>query len=633
MLKFTNLSLRRGTKLLFEDASFTVHPGQKVGITGANGTGKSSLFSLVRDELHADTGDFRVPQKWVIAHVAQETPAVDRHAIEYVMDGDVELRMTQAQLATAEQLGDGHKVAELHAHLEAIGGYNVRSRAARLMRGLGFQSNQEELPVQQFSGGWRMRLNLAQALMCRSDLLLLDEPTNHLDLDAVIWLETWLCRYPGTLLLISHDRDFLDAVVTQIADIEQHGVQLYTGNYSDFEVIRAERLANQQASYEKQQREVAHLHSYIDRFRAKATKARQAQSRIKALERMEQIAPAHVDSPFHFDFKPPEKTPNPLLRLEDAGVGYGQTELLAGINLGLRPGDRIGLLGPNGAGKSTLIKLLSGELSPLAGNRFPAAELKIGYFAQHQLEQLHPDDSPLDHLQQLAPKDSEQSLRSFIGGFGFVGDRALEPVAPLSGGEKARLVLALLVFQRPNLLLLDEPTNHLDLEMRHTLSLALQGFEGAMVIVSHDRHLLRTTTDELLLVSEGRVDEFAGALDDYPAWLAENKNAAEVKVDSVAGENSAVSRKERKQLEAENRRLLQPLRKKLKELEKKLDLLGQQQQVLEQQLAEPEIYSNEQKDKLKRLLAEKADVDRGLAETEEAWLEAGEAVDAAEQNL
>ena len=633
MLKFTNLSLRRGTKLLFEDASFTVHPGQKVGITGANGTGKSSLFSLVRDELHADTGDFRVPQKWVIAHVAQETPAVDRHAIEYVMDGDVELRMTQAQLATAEQLGDGHKVAELHAHLEAIGGYNVRSRAARLMRGLGFQSNQEELPVQQFSGGWRMRLNLAQALMCRSDLLLLDEPTNHLDLDAVIWLETWLCRYPGTLLLISHDRDFLDAVVTQIADIEQHGVQLYTGNYSDFEVIRAERLANQQASYEKQQREVAHLHSYIDRFRAKATKARQAQSRIKALERMEQIAPAHVDSPFHFDFKPPEKTPNPLLRLEDAGVGYGQTELLAGINLGLRPGDRIGLLGPNGAGKSTLIKLLSGELSPLAGNRFPAAELKIGYFAQHQLEQLHPDDSPLDHLQQLAPKDSEQSLRSFIGGFGFVGDRALEPVAPLSGGEKARLVLALLVFQRPNLLLLDEPTNHLDLEMRHTLSLALQGFEGAMVIVSHDRHLLRTTTDELLLVSEGRVDEFAGTLDDYPAWLAENKNAAEVKVDSVAGENSAVSRKERKQLEAENRRLLQPLRKKLKELEKKLDLLGQQQQVLEQQLAEPEIYSNEQKDKLKRLLAEKADVDRGLAETEEAWLEAGEAVDAAEQNL
>jgi len=633
MLKFTNLSLRRGTKLLFEEASFTVHPGQKVGITGANGTGKSSLFSLVRNELHADAGDFRLPQKWVIAHVAQETPAVDRHAIEYVMDGDAELRAVQAQLAVAEQADDGHKVAELHAQLEAIGGYNVRSRAARLMRGLGFQSNQEELPVQQFSGGWRMRLNLAQALMCRSDLLLLDEPTNHLDLDAVIWLEEWLCRYPGTLLLISHDRDFLDAVVKHIAHIEQRGVQLYAGNYSDFEVIRAQRLANQQASYEKQQREVAHLHSYIDRFRAKATKARQAQSRIKALERMEQIAPAHVDSPFHFGFKSPEKIPNPLLRLEDVGAGYDQTQIISGINLGLRPGDRIGLLGPNGAGKSTLIKLLSGELSPLAGKCFPAAELKIGYFAQHQLEQLRPDDSPLDHLQRLAPKDSEQSLRSFIGGFGFVGDRVLEPVAPLSGGEKARLVLALLVFQRPNLLLLDEPTNHLDLEMRHALSLALQGFEGAMVIVSHDRHLLRTTTDQLLLVSDGQVDEFSGALDDYPAWLVEKRNAVEIKVDTAAGVNSAVARKERKQLEAENRRLLQPLRKKLKELEKKLDSLSERQQILEQQLADPEIYSNEQKDKLKQLLTEKAEVDRNLAQIEEAWFEAEEAVDAAEQSL
>jgi len=633
MLKFDNLSLRRGTKLLFEEASFTVHPGKKVGVTGANGTGKSSLFSLIRNELHVDAGNFYRPQKWVIAHVAQEMPAVNRPAIEYVMDGDAELRVTQSQLTVAEQSDDGHRVAELHAQLDAIDGYGAHSRAARLMRGLGFQPDQEEMPVQQFSGGWRMRLNLAQALMCRSDLLLLDEPTNHLDLDAVIWLEEWLCRYPGTLLLISHDRDFLDAVVTQIAHLEQHGVQLYTGNYSDFEVIRAQRLANQQASYEKQQREVAHLHSYIDRFRAQATKARQAQSRIKALERMEQIAPAHVDSPFHFDFKPPEKSPNPLLRLEDVGGGYGQTQIFGGVNLGLRPGDRIGLLGPNGAGKSTLIKLLSGELAPLAGKRFPAAELKIGYFAQHQLEQLRPDDSPMDHLQRLAPRDSEQSLRRFIGGFGFIGDQALEPVAPLSGGEKARLVLALLVFQRPNLLLLDEPTNHLDLEMRHTLSLALQGFEGAMVIVSHDRHLLRTTTDQLLLVSGGRVDEFPGALDDYPAWLVENRNAAEMKVDAAVGENSAAARRERKQLEAENRRLLQPLRKKLKALEQELEQLGARQQMLEQQLAEPEIYSNEQKDKLKRLLAEKAEVDRSLAQREEAWLEAGEAVDVAEQNL
>jgi len=633
MLKCTHLSLRRGTKLLFEEASFTIHPGQKVGVTGANGTGKSSLFSLIRNELHADAGDLYLPQKWVVAHVAQETPAVDRHAIEYVMDGDAELRMIQTRLAAAEQSDDGHKVAELHAQLEVIGGYNVRARAARLMRGLGFKPNQEELPVQGFSGGWRMRLNLAQALICRSDLLLLDEPTNHLDLDAVIWLEEWLCRYPGTLLLISHDRDFLDAVVTQIAHVEQQSVQLYSGNYSDFEVIRAQRLANQQANYEKQQREVAHLHSYIERFRAKATKARQAQSRIKALERMEQIAPAHLDSPFHFGFKPSDKIPNPLLRLEDADVGYGQSKILEGVNLGLRPGDRIGLLGPNGAGKSTLIKLLSGELSPLAGKCFPAAELKIGYFAQHQLEQLRLDDSPLDHLQRLAPKDSEQSLRSFIGGFGFVGDRALEPVAPLSGGEKARLVLALLVFQRPNLLLLDEPTNHLDLEMRHALSLALQGFEGAMVIVSHDRHLLRTTTDQLLLVSGGQVDEFSGALDDYPAWLVENRNAAEETVEAGLGENSAAARRERKQLEAENRRLLQPLRKKLKTLEKELDRLSQQQQELEQQLAEPEIYASEQKERLKQMLTEKAEIDQRLMQTEEHWLEAGEVVDAAEQKL
>ncbi len=631
MLKFTNLSLRRGTKLLFEAASFTIHPGQKVGVTGANGTGKSSLFSLIRHELHADTGDLYLPQKWVIAHVAQETPAVDRLAIDYVMDGDAELRTIQTRLASAEQADDGDKVAELHAQLEAVGGYSVRSRAARLMRGLGFQPGQEEQPVQQFSGGWRMRLNLAQALICRSDLLLLDEPTNHLDLDAVIWLEEWLRRYSGTLLLISHDRDFLDAVVTQIAHIEQSAVQLYSGNYSDFELIRAQRLANQQASYAKQQREVAHLHSYIERFRAKATKARQAQSRIKALERMEQIAPAHVDSPFHFGFKPAEKTPNPLLQLEDAGVGYGQTRILGGVNLGLRPGDRIGLLGPNGAGKSTLIKLLSGELSPLVGRRTPAAELKTGYFAQHQLEQLRADDSPLDHLQRLAPGDSEQSLRNFIGGFGFVGDRALEPVAPLSGGEKARLVLALLVFQRPNLLLLDEPTNHLDLEMRHTLSVALQGFEGAMVIVSHDRHLLRTTTDQLLLVSGGQVEEFPGALDDYPAWLAGNQNVAEIKTESAAGEKSAAARRERKRAEAESRRLLQPLRKKLKALEQELDRLGEQQQLLEQQLAEPEIYSSEQKERLKRMLAEKAGVDQMLMQAEEQWLKAEEAIDAAEQ--
>ncbi len=631
MLKFTDLSLRRGTKLLFERASFTIHPGQKTGLTGANGTGKSSLFSLIRQELQADAGELYLPPKWVIAHVAQSTPAVDRPAIEYVMDGDAELRMVQSRLAAAERSGDGHKVAELHLRLEAIGGYSAHSRAARLMRGLGFLPDQEALPVRHFSGGWRMRLNLAQALICRSDLLLLDEPTNHLDLDAVLWLEEWLRRYPGTLLLISHDRDFLDAVVTQIAHVEQQRVQLYSGNYSDFEVIRAQRLANQQARYEKQQREMAHLHSYIDRFRAKATKARQAQSRIKALERMERILPAHADSPFHFRFQPAEKMPNPLLQMEDVEAGYGRTRILEGVDISLRPGDRIGLLGPNGAGKSTLIKLLSGALSPLAGRCTPAAERKTGYFAQHQLEQLCPDESPLNHLQRLAPKESEQSLRDFIGGFGFTGDRALEPVAPLSGGEKARLVLALLVFQRPNLLLLDEPTNHLDLEMRHALSVALQGFEGAMVIVSHDRHLLRTTTDQLLLVSGGRVAPFPGALDDYPAWLLENRNDGDGKAAAGSGEKRVAARRERRQQEAEQRRLLQPLRRELEALERELEQLARQQKQLEQQLAEPGIYASEQKGELKRILAEKAEIDRTIRAREARWLEVGEAVDAAEQ--
>ncbi|VAX10497.1 Bis-ABC ATPase YheS [hydrothermal vent metagenome] len=631
MLKFSDISLRRGTKLLFEDASLTIHPGQKVGVTGANGTGKSSLFGLILGELHTDAGDFSLPSKWIIAHVAQETLAADLAAIEYVMDGDAELRAVQRKLAVAEQEADGHQVAEQHAQLESMAGYSARSRAARLMQGLGFQTDQEEMPVQSFSGGWRMRLNLAQALMCRSDLLLLDEPTNHLDLDAVIWLEEWLRGYPGTLLIISHDRDFLDAVVTNIAHIEQQAVQLYTGNYSGFEVIRAQRLANQQASYEKQQRVTAHLHSYIDRFRAKATKARQAQSRIKALERMEQIAPAHVDSPFSFEFSAPEKTPDPLLRLDAVDVGYGQTRVLGKVDFSLCPGDRLGLLGPNGAGKSTLIKLFSGDLAPLAGSCIPAAELRIGYFAQHQVEQLCLDASPLDHLQRLAPKASEQSLRSFIGGFGFVGDQALGPVAPLSGGEKARLVLALLVFQRPNLLLLDEPTNHLDLEMRHALSVALQGYEGALVIVSHDRHLLRTTTDRLLLVAAGEVSEFPGSLDDYPRWLTASRAAAEPKVDATAGENSAVARKARKQREAEHRRRLQPLRKQLQRLEQEMECLTKNQVDLGQQLAAPDIYDDTQKENLKKLLGKKAGVDCELARTEEAWFTAGAELEAAEQ--
>lgn len=634
MLRFDKLSLRRGIKALFTDATFIVHPGQRVGVTGANGTGKSSLFALIRDQLHADAGDFYCPKDWVIAHVAQETPADPRKALDYVLDGDSELRQIEQQLAKAEAAHQGELVAELHNRLDIIGGYTAQSRAARLIHGLGFKPGEEHHPVNSFSGGWRMRLNLARALMCRSDLLLLDEPTNHLDLDAVIWLEEWLKSYAGTLLLISHDRDFLDSVTSHIVHIEQERMTLYTGNYSAFEKIRAERLANQQSAFEKQQREVAHIRSYVDRFRAQATKARQAQSRLKALERMELIAPAHVDSPFHFSFKKPDKTPNPLLKLLESSAGYAEKQILNRVNMNLSPGDRIGLLGPNGAGKSTLIKLLAGELAPSGGKRETAQDIKIGYFAQHQLDQLNPQESALAHLLRLDPKATEQSMRDFIGGFGFAGERAESPVAPFSGGEKARLVLALLVYQRPNLLLLDEPTNHLDLEMRHALSQALQDFEGAMVVVSHDRHLLRTTTDVLLLVHGGNVDEFKGDLDEYPRWLADNRSADLRKErNSSEPETSAAARKDKKRLEAERRKQLQPLRKQVQQLEKKLEELNHQSSQLEAALADPAIYDASQKTQLKRLLADKTRITQELNETEEQWLMACEELEQTETAL
>ncbi len=629
MLQLQNLTLRRGPEPLFEHADLTLHPGWRVGVTGANGTGKSSLFGLIRGELHADDGDFYRPADWVLAHVAQETPADPRAAIEYVLDGDTELRQVEARLAEAEAAHQGERLGELHARLESIGGYEARARAARLIHGLGFHPGEEDRPVTSFSGGWRMRLNLARALMCRSDLLLLDEPTNHLDLDAVLWLEGWLRDYPGTLLLISHDREFLDAVCGHILHIERQGVKLYTGNYSDFERLRAEKLAHQQALFERQQREVAHIRSFVDRFRAQATKARQAQSRLKALERMELLAPAHVDSPFHFHFRTPEKAPNPLMNLERIAAGYGDSRILDQVGLTLSPGDRIGLLGPNGAGKSTLIKLLAGELAPQQGELERAADLRTGYFAQHQMDQIHPEHSPLEHLTQLDPKATEQALRDYLGGFGFPGERADSPAKPFSGGEKARLALALLVYRRPNLLLLDEPTNHLDLEMRFALTEALQEFEGALVVVSHDRHLLRSTCDRLLLVDDGRVDEFAEDLDAYPRWLAQRNARAARPAESAApaAANSAADRKERKRHEAEQRKRLQPLRDQLRKQEQELEKLTAKQRDLEQALADPGVYEADQKDQLKRLLADKAQADARLAEVEEAWLEAGEALE------
>ena len=631
MINATNLAIRRGPRQLFHGATFTIHHGTKVGITGANGTGKSSLLALIRGELQADEGELNFPPRLVIAHVAQETPATDATALEYVLDGDSELRSLEQALAVAEKQGEGTRLAELHAQLDVIGGYTAESRAARLLHGLGFQAAQYRAAVKTFSGGWRMRLNLAQALMCRSDLLLLDEPTNHLDLDAVLWLEEWLQRYPGTLLLISHDRDFLDRVVTQIAHIEQEGIELYTGNYSAFETRRAEKLAQQQAAHEQQSRERAHIQSYVDRFRAKASKARQAQSRLKALERMESIAPAHVDSPFHFSFPKPLKLPHPLLQLEEAAVGYGDTPLIAGVNISLVPGARIGLLGPNGAGKSTLIKLLAGELGTMQGKRTPAQYLQLGYFAQHQLEQLHGESTPLQHLQRINPRAAEQDLRNYLGGFGFHGDRAVEAVAPFSGGEKARLVLAMLVYQRPNLLLLDEPTNHLDLEMRLALSMALQEYTGAMVIVSHDRHLLRTVTDEFYLVHQGRMESFDGDLEDYRSYLASQESAGEGADASPVPEHSAAARKDKRRDDAERRKRLQPLRREMQRLEATMEKHTAHKARLDEQLADTGLYEAGQKERLKALLQEQVEVERALSQAEEAWLAACEAMESAEQ--
>ena len=636
MITLRRLTLARAGQILLDGVDLTLYRGQKVGVVGANGCGKSSLFGLISGELHQESGDLDLQPRMVIARVAQETPAVETSALDYALDGDQELRRIQTQLEAAEAAHDGMQLATLHAEFDAIDGYSARSRAARLLSGLGFQEADVTRSVATFSGGWRMRLNLAQALMCRSDLLLLDEPTNHLDLDAVIWLEGWLRSYPGTLLLISHDRDFLDNTVQAIASIENRQLKLYTGNYADFERQRAASLALQQAAYDKQQREVAHLHSFIDRFRAKATKARQAQSRIKALARMELIAAAHVDSPFSFQFFEPGAMPDPLLRLDNAAVGYGDQPVLKGVSLSIEAGARIGLLGANGAGKSTLVKLLSGLLPPMEGKRVEGRGLKLGYFAQHQLEQLRPDESPLQHLTRMASQSREQELRGFLGGFNFCGDKVLSAVGPFSGGEKTRLALALLIWQRPNLLLLDEPTNHLDLEMRHALTLALQEYEGALVVVSHDRHLLRTTTDRLVLVANGRVAPFDGDLDNYQDWLAQSRVAGQANDAAGASTNSsnANERKALKREEAEQRNRLaalrRPLENQIQKLEREMAGLNAEKTRLEGVLASQDIYAEANKENLKACLLQQAEVQAKLSTAEERWLALQEELEAIE---
>jgi ATP-binding cassette subfamily F protein 3 len=637
VLSLNQISLRRGRKLLIEHASFQVHAGQRMGLIGANGSGKTSLFSLLLGEIEADDGSLGLNPDDQIAHVAQESPDSTRSAIDYVMDGDAELRVIQAEIAADEASeADGATIHLLYERLEGIDGFTAEARAARLLHGLGFAADSIGNSVQAFSGGWRMRLNLARALMCRSDILLLDEPTNHLDLPAILWLERWLKRYEGILLVISHDRDFLDTVCTRIAQIEHQKIALFTGNYSQFETLRAEKLAQQQSMFVRQQKDIKHIQSYVDRFRFKASKARQAQSRLKMLERMTLIAPAHVDSPFRFHFLEPKKKPQHLLGLLDVDVGYADSEqvtVLKGINLNLMAGDRIGLLGVNGAGKSTLVKALSSGSTLLTGERVLSKDTKIGYFAQHQLDMLNPQESPLDHLRVYAPTDRESEHRNFLGRFGFSGERIFEPVAPFSGGEKARLALALIIRQQPNLLLLDEPTNHLDLEMRQALSVALIEYSGALVVISHDRHLLRSVCDELLIVHDGIVDRFQQSLDEYPAWLKE-REAREDKNASQSNEErppKKLNKKQLRQLEAQRRQRLKPLYDKVRNIEKSLACSKVELTVVQERLAEEAIYTDsERKSELSELIKDQSTLQTAVENLEWQWMEASEALEIAE---
>lgn len=638
MIFFTDLILKRGTNTLLEQTSATIHTGQKVGLVGKNGCGKSSLFALLKGELQPEGGEVSLPKNWAISWVNQETPALEISAINYVIQGDREYTALMAQLEKANAENNGNLIATTHAQLDTIDAWTIQSRAATLLNGLGFSTEQLNLPVKSFSGGWRMRLNLAQALICRSDLLLLDEPTNHLDLDAVIWLERWLTNYRGTLLLISHDRDFLDPIIDRVIHIENQQLHEYTGNYTSFEIQRATKISQQNAAYQQQQRKVAHLQSFIDRFKAKATKAKQAQSRIKALEKMELIAPAYADSPFEFEFKPPFALPSPLLMMEKVATGYGEKTVLESVKLNLVPGSRIGLLGRNGAGKSTLIKLLAGELATQSGHVQLAKGVQLGYFAQHQVDTLRFDESPLWHLVKLAPEKTEQELRNYLGGFDFKGDKVKQEVGSFSGGEKARLVLALIVWQRPNLLLLDEPTNHLDLEMRQALTDALTYYEGSLVVVSHDRHLLRSTVNEFYLVHDKKVEEFKGDLDDYQKWLNEQNSlelakSTENSTASVAeNKESASNRKEQKRLEAELRQQTAPLRKKITQLEKDLDKASSQLAELEALLAYSDIYEAENKAKLTETLAKQVEAKQKVEQIEMEWLEVQEQLEAMIEN-
>lgn len=632
MITANDLGLDRGTKNLIAGSSFTIHPNHKVGLVGANGCGKSSLFAALLGDLQPDTGDLSMPSSWSIATVKQDTPALEQSALDYVMDGDKEFRQLEEKLEQARADDNGALEATIINQIDTINGYSLPARAGELLHGLGFLQPQLANPVKAFSGGWRMRLNLAQALISRADLLLLDEPTNHLDLDAVIWLQRWLKRFTGTLVLISHDRDFLDDVIGQILHIEHKQAKLYAGNYTAFERQRAEHLAQQDAQFQKQQKEVAHLTSFVDRFRAKASKAKQAQSRLKRLQKLPDLAPAHVDSQFTFSFEKPDSLPYPLLSLTDSDCGYNQeTIILSSVNMTLVPGSRIGLLGRNGAGKSTLIKSLAGELALMQGERYCAQELKVGYFSQHQLEQLHMTSSAIDHILRAKPEKTLLEARSFLGRFGFSGDQALDSVGTMSGGEKARLVLALIVLEKPQLLLLDEPTNHLDLEMRQALVLALQDFDGAIILIAHDRYLLESCVDEFYIVANNAVQDFDGDIDDYQQWLNDEKKLtlknAKANTSSSANDSS-VDKKQQRREQAELRKKAAPLKKQADKFEKKVAQFQAELDEVEGILADPDIYQAEHKARLNELIKKQAHLKSEIEENEMQWLDLEEQIEA-----
>ncbi len=631
MIQLNIVTLQRGTRFILDGADLTVHAGHRIGLVGRNGAGKTSLLKLLAREFQPDGGDYLAPADWRIAAMDQEPEATGQPALEFVIDGDAALRALQAEIADCEAQSRHERLAGLYEKLENLGGYTAEARAGELLHGLGFRGDELRRPVSSFSGGWRIRLSLAQALMCPSDLLLLDEPTNHLDLDATYWLEDWLRRYPGTLVLISHDRDFLDAVVNHIVHIEEGKLNLYRGHYTAFEEQRAARLVQQASLYAKQQRRISEIESFVSRFKAKATKARQAQSRMKELERMERLAPAHIDSPFAFEFRHANKMSDPLIHLSQGRAGYGDKTVLEKLEFALHPGSRVGLLGPNGAGKSTLIKTLVGDLPLQAGVRTLGENTRIGYFAQHQVDALDLEASPLLHLQRMDPKMSEQQLRDFIGGFDFRGDDALRPVKTCSGGEKARLALALLVWAAPNVLLLDEPTNHLDLEMRQALAEALQGFDGAVVVVSHDRFLLRSTVDDFWLVAEGRAQPFDGDLEDYHRWLADHTRQTAASSADSGGDKT--DRKAERRAAAEIRQQLAPLKKQVQAVEKKMATANEKLKKIEDKLADNGLYEAARKDELQKLLLEQGEQKSAVNALEEEWFMLSGELEELEQSL